>query len=139
MCVEAVAVGRQTKAAAARVAARTRTGLHTDRLSTVRGKHPPQTLLELDLRLPAEDLLRAGDVRLAHLRVVHRQRLEDDLARRPRHLQHGLRKLEDRELARVAEVDRQVLAALREQHEPAYEVVDVAEAARLRAAAVDGE
>src|SRR3954452_19374470 len=31
------------------------------------------------LRLPAEQVPRARDVRLAHLRVVDRQRLEDDL------------------------------------------------------------
>src|SRR5690242_17085398 len=38
-----------------------------------------QALCKADLRLPAEELLGAGDVRLADLRIVDRQRLEDDL------------------------------------------------------------
>ena len=52
-------------------------------------------------------------------------------------LDHLLGELEQRELVRVADVHRQVLAALREQDQPADEVVDVAEAPRLRAVAED--
>jgi hypothetical protein len=37
-------------------------------------------LFELDFGLPTEHLLGAGDVGLADLRVVDRQRFEDDLA-----------------------------------------------------------
>src|SRR3954469_24417357 len=39
--------------------------------------HDP--LLKPHLRFPAQHFLRAGDVRLPHLRVVHRQRLIFDL------------------------------------------------------------
>ena len=53
---------------------------------------------------------------------------------------HGLRELEHRHLViGVADVDRQVLVARREQVEPADQVVDVAERPRLRAVAEDGE
>ena len=68
--------------------------------------------LERHLGLPAEHLLRARDVRLSHLRIVDRQRLEDDRAGRTRHLEHGVRQLEQRELIGVAEVDGQVLATV---------------------------
>jgi hypothetical protein len=74
---------------------------------------------------------------LADLRIVHGQRLEDDLALRPGHLQHRLGELENRELARVAEVDRVVLFARRKRIEAADHVVDVAEAPRLGAVAED--
>ena len=47
------------------------------------GQRPTETLVEPDLRLPPENLLRPGDVRLAHLRIVNRQRLEDNLALEP--------------------------------------------------------
>ena len=63
----AAAAGTHKPAAAARVAARTRHGLDTDGRPS---EHPPEAVLELDLRLPAEHLARARDVRLAHLRVV---------------------------------------------------------------------
>ena len=84
---------------------------------------------------------RPRDVGPADLRVVDRQRLEDDLARRAR--SRGCTvcaELEHRQLViGVAEVDRQVLAARREQVEAADQVVDVAERPRLRAVAEDGE
>src|SRR5437016_6115390 len=112
MCGLAVAAGTERAAATRRVTARPPRLLHTYRLSSERGKHSPEPLLELDLRLPAQHLLRPRDVRLAHLRVVHRKRLEHDLARRARDLEHLLRQLEQRELVRVADVDRRVLAAL---------------------------
>ena len=41
-----------------------------------------EALAQVDLGLPAEQVARARDVRLAHLRVVDRQRLEDDLRAR---------------------------------------------------------
>src|SRR5215813_4589970 len=124
----AVAAGTQRPAAAARVAARTRHGLDTDRRPS---QHAPEPVFELDLRLPAEQLAGAGDVGLADLRVVDGQRLVDDLAARAGHLEDGLGQLQDRDLPRVADVHREVLAALREQDEPADEVVDVAEAPGL--------
>src|SRR2546423_4985375 len=128
MCLPAVAAGTERPAATARAAARPQRRLHTYRLSPERRDHPPEPFLELDLWLPAQHLLRAGDVRLAHLRVVHRKRLEHDLARGAGDLEHPLRQLEQRELVRVADVDRHVLAALGEEDEPADQVVGVAEA-----------
>ena len=69
----APAVGTQ-RSATANAASTTRNRLDTRRLSfldrPVRVEHPAQTLLELDRGRPAEHLLRAGDVGLAHLRVV---------------------------------------------------------------------
>src|SRR6266540_2448759 len=133
---EAVAEGTARRAARTSMAAVTPTRLGTNGLPSERSEHAPQALLQRDLRLPAEDLLRARDVRLALLRVVHRQGLVDDLARRARHAQHEIGELEQRELLRVAEVDRQVLARLREQDQAADQVVDVAEGARLLTRAV---
>src|SRR5205807_683049 len=79
------------------------------------------------------------DIGLAHLRIVDRQRLEDDLALRAGDAHDGLGELEERELLRVADVHGQMLAALGEQDETANEIVDVTEAARLRSVAEDGE
>src|SRR6187431_2903279 len=101
---------RQSPAAAARPAAETRQGLHTDRRPS---QHAPEPVLERDLRFPAEQLPCTGDVGLANLGVVDRQRLEHDLAARAGDHEHGLRQLEDGELPRVADVDGEVLAALR--------------------------
>src|SRR5690242_6983883 len=139
MCFDAFAAGTARPAAAARAAASTQYGLDTDGLAPVRREHPAQPFLELDLGLPLEHLAGSGDVGLADLRIVHRQRLEDELAGRSGDLQHVLRELEDRELAGVADVDRQVLLALGEEDDPADQVVDVTEAPRLRAVAVDGQ
>src|SRR3954467_8073130 len=57
-----------------------------------------ETLLQVDLRRPAEDLPRAGVVWPPPLRIVGRQGLEDDLARRAGDADHGLRELEHRRL-----------------------------------------
>src|SRR5204863_5145333 len=91
------------------------------------------TVLERDRGLPAEHGACTRDVRLAHLRVVDGERLEDDLALRSGRLDHPLGELEERVLRRVADVHRQVLSALDEEVEAADQVVDIAEAARLRA------
>src|SRR5215475_2547054 len=71
---------------AAKAAAALRTKYFRPGLNRV--DQPPEAVLEGHFRLPAEYLLRAGDIRLAHLGIVHGQRLEDDLARRSRHAQH---------------------------------------------------
>src|SRR5581483_8233083 len=128
-------------ATAARAAAATTIRLRTrwTGLGLERRDRPTQAFLELDLWLPAEDLARAGDVRLPHLRVVLRQRLEDDLALRVGEPDDELRELEQRELGWVADVDRMMLVAAGEQVEPADQVVDVAEAPRLLAFAEDGQ
>src|SRR5438105_1274840 len=130
-----VAASTATPAAAVRVAAITASRLDTYRLRPDRGDRAAQPVLELDLGLPAEALARLRDVRLANLRIVLRKGLEDDLALRAGHLQDDVRELEQGELLRVAEVDGIVLVAHREQVEAADQVVDEAEAARLRALA----
>src|SRR5262245_35357875 len=105
--------------AAATAAAHTRKALRTDCFGLGRGQHPAKTLLELHLGLPAEQLLRPRDVRLADLRVVDRQRFVHDLALRAGQPYNGLGKLEQRELAGIADVDREMLAAPGEQVEAA--------------------
>src|SRR5205085_7654796 len=135
MCLLALAAG-----AAIRTAAQTATkALHTDGFPAEGREHPSEPLLQLDLRLPAEHLLGPRDVRLADLGIVDRERLVDDLARRAGDTEHRLGELVERELARVPDVHRQVLAALRKENEPADQVVDVAKAPRLRAVAEDGD
>src|SRR5215218_1579203 len=133
--VRAPAVSGSASRAAATAAAATMTALDRNGFPSHGAEHAAKAVLELDLGLPTEQLAGACDVGLTHLRIVDWQRREHDLARRPGHTEHHLRQLEQRVLLRVAEVDRVVLAALREQVEAADEVVDVAEAARLRAVA----
>ena len=89
--------------------------------------------------LPAQDLLGQRDIGLAHLRVIGRERLEDDLRLRARDLDHRLRELQQRELVGVADVDRLVVARLGEGDHPSDEIVDVAERPRLRSVAEDGD
>src|SRR5919109_4567224 len=72
-------------------------------------QHPPQPLLELHFRLPAQHLPGAGDLGLANLRIVHGQCLVDDLALRRCHSDDCLRELQNRKLVGVAQVDGQVL------------------------------
>src|SRR5581483_2149456 len=133
-CVEAESdetdTARAAKPAAASAATLRTEDFHPD---LDRVDQPAEPFLERDLRLPPEHLLRARDVGLPHLRVVDRKRLEHHLARRAGHGQHESRQLEQRELAGIADVHGEVLLARREQVQPADEVVDVAEAPRLRA------
>src|SRR5215216_5624219 len=82
---EAGACDAKTAATTAIAAAVTAQSLDTDWFPSERREHARKTLLEVDLRLPAEHLTGPGDVRLPHLGVVHRQGLEHDLAARPRH------------------------------------------------------
>src|SRR5215208_4759107 len=136
-----MAEGTATSVAASTAAATSRIRLRNDRLPSRRreAERAAQAFLEVDLRRPAQDLLRPRDVGPPLLRVVLGQRLVDDLARRARQPDDGLGELEDGELAGVAEVDGQVLSARGEEEETADQVVDVAEAPRLRAVAEDGE
>src|SRR2546421_3968823 len=109
MCLLPLAAG-----AAIRTAAQTAIkALHTDGLPAEGREHPSEPLLQLDLRLPAEHLLGPSDVRLADLRIVDREGLVDDLARRAGDAEHGLGELVERELARIPDVHRQGLAPLR--------------------------
>src|SRR5262245_8738897 len=139
-CFRGCAEGATRPARTARPAATNATSVSRLRIdSPHRRQHPAQSFLECDLRLPAEQLLRAGDVRLADLRIVHGQRFEHDLARRLGHADHGLRELENRELARVAEIHGQMLLARGKQIKAADQVVHVAEAPRLRSVAEHGQ
>src|SRR5947209_6777667 len=72
------------------------------------------SFLEFHFRLPFQHLLRAGDVGLAHFRVVHREWLVFDLRFRPGDPDNFLGELFDRHLARVADVNRLVKIAHRE-------------------------
>src|SRR4051794_21512123 len=74
------------------------------RLSSKRVEQAAEALLEPDLGLPPQHLARPRDIRLAHLGIVHRQRLEDDVARRARCLHDGLGELQERHLLGVADV-----------------------------------
>src|SRR2546430_5860535 len=107
LLAEAAGAAATATAKATAVAATSR--LDTDGLPAEGREHPSEPLLQLDLRLPAENLLRPRDVGLAHLGIVDRQRFVDDLARRAGHALHRLGQLVQREFTRVAEVDRQVL------------------------------
>src|SRR5687768_9909036 len=78
-----------------------------------------QPLVETHFGLPPEYLLCPRDVGLAHLRIVDRQRLVDDLAAAAPHLEHLLGELEQSELLRVADVDGEMLAALGERDQAA--------------------
>src|SRR5207247_9413293 len=106
MCACAPVAGTPSPAARTSAAAMTPIGLRNDRLPSQRAEHQVQPLLELNRRLPAEQLTCPRDIRLTNLRIVHGQRLVDDLALRPGHAKHGLRELVHRELVRIAEVDR---------------------------------
>ena len=81
------------------------------------------------------------DVRLTLLGIIGRQRHEDEFRFRSRHLDDDLGELPDRELARIAEIDRagEVAVAVHQPHEAVDQIVDVAEGARLAAVAVDGD
>src|SRR6266536_4016530 len=98
---EAVAAGTHSAAATASAAASTQ---RRSRTYWSPSQHAPETLFELDLRLPAQDLPGPRDVGLPDLRIGHRQCLVDDLAARVDQLEQRLGELEDRELARVADV-----------------------------------
>src|SRR5205823_1023195 len=100
---------------------------------------PLEALVAADLRLPPEQLAGPRDVRLADLRVVLRQRLEDDPALAAGELAHLLRELQNGDLGRVAEVDRVVEVGPQQPVDALDEVGDVAEAAGLLAVAVDGD
>src|SRR6266498_1016783 len=102
-------------------------------------QHPPESLFELDLGLPAQQLPGSRDVGLADLRIVYGQRFEHDLAIRRCDMDNCLRKLQNRKLPWISEVYGQVLTAVREQVDAADQVVYVTKATSLGAVAEDGE
>src|SRR5262245_14651364 len=102
-------------------------------------KSPFQPVVPVDARLPAEQSAGARDVGLAYLRIVLRQRpiVEDALAAGQG--EDLLGEFEDGHLAGVAEVDRLVKVGVEQADDALDEIVHVAEGARLRAVAVDGQ
>src|SRR6266566_1497900 len=98
-----------------------------------------QAVLERYLRFPTKRAFRPRDVRLTHLRIVDGQWALDDLAFAPRQAQHQLGQLADGEFVWVPEVRRLAVAMLEEAHDPVDQIIHVAEGARLRAVAIDGE
>src|ERR671934_2099074 len=80
-------------------------------LPFLRGQHSAQPLFKWNFRFPAEYLAGARDVGLTHLRVVDRECFEHDFTLRRGDSDHGLGELEQGQLGRIAEVDRQVLTA----------------------------
>ena len=83
--------------------------------------------------------MRAGDVRAAACGIVLRKRLEDDLAARANDGLHLPGALKDGPFIGIADVDWIVLGAPGEAKDSIDEVGAVAEAACLRAVAVDGQ
>ena len=102
---------------------------------------PLEALVEVDLRLEAEQLARLLDVRDAQLDVGVVQRLEDDLDLRAGEPLDPLREVVDRHRrARVADVERLPDRVRCSRQRSALDhVVDVAPGADLRAVAVDDE
>src|SRR6266581_4890986 len=70
MCAFASAAGTHRTAATKTIAAATPIRLGNDRLPSETRQHAAQAFLELDLRLPPEQLPSAGDVGLPNLRIV---------------------------------------------------------------------
>src|SRR5206468_9316906 len=97
------------------------------------------TFVEFNSWFPSEDFFRAGDVRLAHLRVVHRQRFVVDCGFRSCDSNNFVGKLFDGHLARVAQVDRLVKIARREFENSVDKIGYVTKRARLRAIAEDAQ
>src|SRR2546423_14551831 len=108
-------------------------------LPFLRGQHSAQPFFQWNFRLPAEHLAGARDVGLTHLRVVDGECFEHDLALGRGNADDGLCELEQAELGRIPEIDREVLSAHRKRIEPLDEVVHVTEAPRLRAVAEHGQ
>ena len=67
---------------------------------------PLQALFQRNHRLPFEDFPGKGDVRLALLRIVRWQRLEDEFALPPDEFERQLGELQHREFAGVSKVHR---------------------------------
>src|SRR4026209_61325 len=82
-------------------------------------------LVEFNSRLPTEDFFRAGNVRLAHLWVVYRQRFVFDCRFRPRDSDDFLCKLFNGHLTRIAEVHRLMEIAHRESENAIDQIGDV--------------
>src|SRR6266446_567582 len=98
---------------------------------------PAEAVLASDLWLPAQQRAGTSDVGPPHARVVLRQRLVDDRALAAGQLQNFLGKIENAQFVRIAEVDRLVEVGKEQAIDALDEVADEAEAARLRAVAVD--
>src|SRR5215211_3446843 len=98
-----------------------------------------ETLLGRNLWLPTQRLPRAGDVRATLPGIILGQGFVDELAPAASELQDKAGHLLYGVLDRIADVHRARLGALHQAEDPLYQVVDVLDAPRLRAVAVDRE
>ena len=96
-------------------------------------------LVEVYLRLPAEDFLGAGDVGLSHFGIVHGKWFLLDRASRSGDAKDFLAELSDRHFARVADVHRLVKIRHHQTENSIDQVGDIAEAAGLRTVAENRE
>ena len=98
-----------------------------------------EPLPHIDLGFPPEHRTRQRDVGPALHGIVLRQRPVLDRRLRPGDLENEIGELGDRVLVGVADVHRPHVARLEQRELPVDLVVDVAEAARLRAVAIERE
>jgi hypothetical protein len=98
-----------------------------------------EPLVDGEARLPVEDAAREPNVRAALARVVLRRGEVADLHLLVDEATDLVRKVEDRLLVRVADVDGRGVVGIHELDEAADEVRDLLEGARLRALALNRE
>ncbi len=104
-----------------------------------RGDGAGETRFEIDFRFPAKDTFGLGDIGLTTGRIVLRQGVELEGACGAKKALDSLGKLKQSDLVGIAEVDRLALIGEQQSIQAIDEIVDVAEAARLRAVAVHRE
>src|SRR3989344_4230558 len=100
-----------------------------------------EALIESGLGFPTEPVPRQRNVRLPLQRVVARERFLHDLRLRADERDYFLRQIEDREFARITQVNGpcEVIGATHEADEALDHVVHIAERTRLLAVAIDGD
>ena len=81
-----------------------------------------QTLAQLDLRFPTEELFRFGDVGTAAGGVVLREGMKDYFGLRASDGEYLARALKDGPLVGVADVDREMFVRVREEHDAIDEI-----------------
>ncbi|CAI8691167.1 hypothetical protein EMIT0111MI5_110083 [Burkholderia sp. IT-111MI5] len=99
---------------------------------------PPEPRFEPDRRLPVEVGACEADIGATLCRIILRQRTEYEPRRRARQAQNDLRKFADRDLVRIAEIDRAGEVRGRGHHpdQTVDHIVDIAERPGLAAVAI---
>jgi hypothetical protein len=89
--------------------------------------------VEINGRIPVQDVAGQIDVRHAAYRIIHRQRVVLDACAGTHHADDLRRQLQHGEFARIAEIDRagDVVRRVHEPNQTVDHVLDVAERARL--------